>query len=147
MKNIMKDLTGYRVRVERDGKEVVNIPGILCLPGLLAAPKMSIFGMIAAPLLGCSIHVENEAGREADVEESVQKSAETFVDTAKTAVRTIREEIDKAWQAMSAEDQPETDDAAAQGNESVQDAPEVVVEDPEEDIPAIRVNPDDSEKA
>ena len=66
MKNIFDELTGYRVKVEKDGKEIVNVPGILALPGLLAAPRAGIIGMVAAPLLGCSVHLENENGREID---------------------------------------------------------------------------------
>ena len=71
-KNMLDELTGYRVRVEREGREIVNVPGILALPGLLIAPKLSIAGMIAAPLLGCSIHLENEDGREVDLGKAVQ---------------------------------------------------------------------------
>ena len=63
MKDFFDELNGYRVKVEKDGKEIVNMPGILALPGLLVAPKASIIGMIAAPLLGCSIHLENEKGK------------------------------------------------------------------------------------
>ena len=28
-KNFFDELTGYRVKVERDGREIVNVPGIL----------------------------------------------------------------------------------------------------------------------
>ena len=63
MKNIIDELTAYRLKVARDGKEIVNVPGILALPGVLVAPKISIFGTIAASLLGCDIHLENENGK------------------------------------------------------------------------------------
>ena len=43
MKNIIDELTAYRLKVARDGKEIVNVPGILALPGVLVAPKISIF--------------------------------------------------------------------------------------------------------
>ena len=55
-KSIFDELTSYRVKVERDGKEIVNVPGILALPLALAAPKASIIGTIAAPLLVARVH-------------------------------------------------------------------------------------------
>ena len=142
MANILEDLTRYRVKVEKDGKEVVNIPGILCIPGLLAAPKMSILGMIAAPLLGCDIHVENAKSIETDIENAVKDAAKTVTDTAEKAVKTIREELDKAWESLAAEDEPE---------ETENDAEEVTEESAEEpeadDIPTIHVKPDDTDRA
>ena len=55
--SIMDELTAYRLKVARNGKEIVNIPGILALPGVLIAPKMSMIGTVAASLLGCDIHL------------------------------------------------------------------------------------------
>ena len=103
-KNMLDELTGYRVRVEREGREIVNVPGILALPGLLIAPKLSIAGMIAAPLLGCSIHLENEDGREVDLGKAVKEAAGTVAETAAAAAKTVREEINKAWDELSADD-------------------------------------------
>lgn len=103
-KNMLDELTGYRVRVEREGREIVNVPGILALPGLLIAPKLSIAGMIVAPLLGCSIHLENEDGREVDLGKAVKEAAGTVAETAAAAAKTVREEINKAWDELSADD-------------------------------------------
>ncbi len=103
-KNMLDELTGYRVKVEREGREIVNVPGILALPGLLIAPKLSIAGMIAAPLLGCSIHLENEDGREMDLGKAVKEAAGTVAETAAAAAKTVREEINKAWDELSADD-------------------------------------------
>ena len=141
MANILEDLTKYRVKVEKDGKEVVNIPGILCIPGLLAAPKMSILGMIAAPLLGCDIHVENAKSIETDIENAVKNAAKTVTDTAEKAVKTIREELDKTWESLAAEDEPEeTEDAAEEVTEEPAEEPEA------DDIPTIHVKPDDTDR-
>ncbi len=155
-RNIFQELAGYRVKVEKDGREVVNIPGILCLPGLLAAPRMGIVGMIAAPLLGMSVHLENDNGKAMDLEAEVKKAVETFAQTAKETARTIQEEIDKAWDAVSADDpepdeDPETEKAEAspaQEDQSGRD-PGVNPENCETDgdVPEIRVNPDDSGEA
>ena len=46
-KSIIDELAGYRVKVEKDGREIINSPGILALPGALIAPKASIIGTVA----------------------------------------------------------------------------------------------------
>ena len=140
MKSFIDELTGYRVKVEKDGKEIVNVPGILALPGLLIAPKASIIGMVAAPLLGCSIHLENENGREVDIGETVKEAADTVVDTAATAAKTVKEEIEKAWDELSADD-PE---GCPEGQENEDDPADQ--ENTEDEIPTINVSPDDSEE-
>lgn len=139
-KSIFEELAGYRVKVERDGKEVVNVPGILALPGLLIAPKASVIGMVAAPLLGCSIHVEKDGGQEVDVGKAVKDAADTVIGTAKTAARTIKEEVDKAWDELSADDPEECPEGTENDEEAIEE------EDEEEEIPTIHVNPEDAEK-
>lgn len=139
-KNFFDELTGYRVKVERDGKEIVNVPGILALPGLLIAPKLSIAGMIAAPLLGCKIHLENEDGGEVDIGKAVKEAADTVADTATSAARTVKEEIEKAWEELSADD-PE---GCPEGEENEADPADQ--NNTEDDIPTIHVNSDDSDK-
>ena len=151
-KNFFQDLTRYRVKIEKDGKSVVDLPGIICLPGLLAAPRLSIAGIIAAPLLGYSVRLENKDGKTVDVENAVKKTAETIRETAAGTVRTIREEIDKAMQPAS-DNEPEseerketadTEDAFNQATESIQDIAEDLEKHKADDIPTIQVNPDDS---
>ena len=138
MKSFIDELTAYRVKVERDGKELLNVPGILALPAALVAPKMSIIGTIAASLLGCSIHLENADGREIDVGEKVRKTAETVAETAGTVAKTVREEVEKAWESVSA-DYPEECPVGKENEETV--------ENPEDEIPAIEVKPNDPKKA
>ena len=141
-KSIFDELTSYRVKVERDGKEIVNVPGILALPLALAAPKASIIGTIAAPLLGCNIHLENGDGKNVDVGKAVKDAADTVLDTAKTAAKTIKDEVNKAWDELSADDPEE----CPEGTENDEDPTDE--KDPEDDIPTIHVhdNPDDSGK-
>ena len=140
MKNIIDELTGYRVKVEKDGKEIVNVPGILALPGLLIAPKASIIGMVAAPLLGCSIHLENENGKDVDIGKAMKDAANTVADTAATAAKTVKEEMEKAWNELSADDS----EGCPEGQENEDDSADQ--DNAEDDIPTIHVNPDDSEK-
>lgn len=139
-KNFFDELTGYRVKVERDGREIVNVPGILALPGLLAAPKLSIVGMIAAPLLGCNIHLENEDGREIDIGKAVKDAADTVADTAAEAAKTVREEIAKAWDDLSADDPEE----CPEGKENEDDSDDQ--DNSEDGVPTIHVHSDDTEK-
>ena len=142
-KSFLESLTQYRLRVERDGKSVVNVPSIFALPGLLMAPRLSITGLVAAPLLGFKVHLENEDGKEVDVEGAVRKAAETVKETVTTASRTIKEEIDKAWEAVSVDDPEPNDESADEGEEAQEDA-----ENQEEnDVPTIEVKPEDSTKA
>lgn len=157
MKSMIDELMGYRVKLEKDGRDIFNIPGILALPGVLLAPKASIIGTVAASLLGCNIHLENEKGKAVDVGEKVRKAADTVADTAKTAAKRVREEMDKAWEAVSADDPEgcpegeENEEEPAEdtsGGDSVEHRVEVVVEKPEkpdtDDIPIIEVKSDDS---
>ena len=138
MKSFIDELTAYRVKVERDGKELLNVPGILALPAALVAPKMSIIGTIAASLLGCNIHLENADGREIDVGEKVRKTAETVAETAGTVAKTVREEVEKAWESVSA-DYPEECPVGEENEENG--------ETPEDGIPTIEVKSNEPEKA
>ena len=100
MKNVIDELTAYCLKVAKDGREIVNVPGILALPGVLVAPKVSIIGTVAASLLGCDIHLENENGKNVDIGKAVKDAAGTVADTAKT----VKKEIEKAWDELSADD-------------------------------------------
>ena len=138
-RNMLEELTRYRVKIEKDGKNIADVPGILCLPGLLAAPKLGIAGLIAAPLLGLSVHMENRDGSRVNVEEEMRKAAEsvvntagktaeTVLDTAGKAAKTIREEIERVWQDLSADDPEEVPEGTENDGEAVDPAE---VKDPE----------------
>ena len=138
-KSILEELSGYRVKVKKDGKEIVNVPGILALPVALVAPKMGIIGMVAAPLLGCSVHLEND-GKGIDVGKAVKEAADTVADTAANAAKTVKEQIEKAWDDLSADD-PE---GCPEGKENEEDPADQ--NSTEDEAPTIQVNPEDSEK-
>jgi len=141
-KSFLESLTQYRLKVEKDGKSVVDVPSIFALPGLLLAPKLSIAGLVAAPLLGLKVHLENEDGKDVDVEGAVRKAAEAVKETVSTATKTIKEEVDKAWESVSADD-PEPNDESADESEDGQD----IAENQEEnDVPTIEVKSEDSAK-
>ena len=140
MKSIIDELTAYRLKIARDGKEIVNVPGILALPGVLVAPKISIIGTIAVSLLGCDIHLENENGKSVDIGKAVKNAAETVADKATTAAKTVKEEFDKAWDELSADD-PEGCPLGEENEEEPSDQNST-----EEANPTIQVKPDDSEQ-
>ena len=147
-KSFFESLTQYRLKVEKDGKSVVDVPGIFALPGLLAAPKLSVVGLVAAPLLGLKVHLESEDGKDVDLEGAVRKAAEAVKETVTTATKTIREEVDKAWEAVSADDPEKTAEEAVE--EAAEDALEQIEEELEKqeegDIPVIEVKPEKSMK-
>ena len=143
MGNMIDELTKYRIKVEKDGKSLVDLPGLACLPALLAMPRASLIGMVAAPLLGCDIHLVSEDGKEVDIEETVRKAAEKITDTANTVVETVREEMEKAWQEVSEEDEPEPE-ADAEEEAAPEDEGGKEPEKAGEDVPVINVHPDDS---
>ena len=151
-KSFFETLTQYRLKVEKDGKPVANIPSILALPGLLVAPKLSIAGLIAAPLLGFKVQVENEGGETVDVEDAVRKAAEAVKESVTTATKTIREEMNKAWEAVSADDpEEETAEEPAENADFQEDhdaSNEEILEElkahEEDGVPTIEVKPNDS---
>ena len=96
--------------------------------------------MAAAPLLGCSIHLENETGKDVDFGKAVKNAADTFVNTAENAAKSVKETIEKAWDELSADD-PE---GCPFGMEN-EDEPDGE-KNPEEDIPTIEVKPDDTDR-
>lgn len=95
-KNFFETLTQYRLKVEKDGENILNVPGLFALPGLLIAPKLSLTGLIASPLLGLKIHVENETGEVVDMEDAVRKAAETVKESVTTTTKTLRKKSTKS---------------------------------------------------
>lgn len=138
--SFMDELTSYRLKVARDGKEIVNVPGILALPGALIAPKASVIGTVAASLLGCEIHLENADGKKVNVSKAVKDTADTVADTAKTVVKTVKEEVEKAWNELSADD-PEGCPLGEENEEEPAGRDKA-----EDDIPTVRARPEDSGK-
>ena len=142
-KSILETLTQVRLKVEKDGKAMVDVPGLLALPGLLIAPKLSIAGMVAAPFLGLKVRLENEDGEPVDVEGAVKKAAEAEKNTAEEAARTIDEELNRVW--SEPEETPEEEPADAETETPAEETEnEKIVEDlekqqEEDDTPVIRV--------
>ena len=126
------------------------MPGILALPGLLIAPKVSVIGMVAAPFLGCNVHLENESGKEADIGKAVKEAANTVAEAAGSAVKTVKEELEKAWNAVSADDPEgcpegkENEEEPVEQNAPAEETP--ADEAPADEIPTVEAKPEDPEK-
>ena len=157
-KSFFEALTQYRLKVEKDGENLLNVPGILALPGLLMMPKLSLTGLIAAPLLGFKVRVEGENGETYDIEDAVRKAAEAVKESVTTASKTIREEIDKASEGLF-DDDPEgsAEEGVAEDaeeNKRETEEPDLSNEDIEKElkshetdgVPTIEVMTDDSAK-
>ena len=153
-RNFFEALTQYRLKVVKDGKTVVNVPTIFALPGLLMAPKLSIAGLVAAPLLGLKVHLENEDGKTVNVEDAVRKAADAVRESVDTAAKTIKEEMDKAFSTddlkedaeEAAEETAEKDTAESSeaDDASVQDIVDELEAHEENDVPTIEVKSNDS---
>jgi hypothetical protein len=154
-KSFFETLTQYRLRVEKDGKDVVNVSSLFALPGLLMAPKLSLTGLIAAPLLGLRVHLESEDGETVDMEDAVRKATDAVKESVVSTGRTIKEQVDKAWEAVSSdypeEEALENEEENAESPEAKDVSNEDIVEElkahEEEDVPTIEVKSDDSDKA
>ena len=151
-RNLFETLTQYRLKIEKDGKSVVDVPSIFALPGLLMVPKLSLTGLIAAPLLGLKVHLENENGEAVNVEDTVRKAADAVKASASAITKTIKEEMDRAWEAASDGDPEENADMGTEENTESDTAEDVsnqkIVEEleahEENDAPVIRVKSDDT---
>lgn len=93
--NLLQKLYRYRLKIDRKGTTIVNLSSLFCIPCLLLAPHMSIAGIIISLVLGYHISLESE-GDTGDLEETLRNAAETVKQTASSAAKTIRQEIDKA---------------------------------------------------
>jgi len=86
------------------------------------------------------IHLENENGKKVDIAKAVKDAAETVADTATTAAKTVREEFEKAWDELSADD-PEGCPLGEENEEEPAGRDKA-----EDDIPTVRARPEDSGK-
>ena len=117
------------------------------------APKLSITGLIAAPLLGLEVHLENEDSKAVSVGDAVRKATDAVLESVGTAAKTIREEVDKAWEAVSADDPEEdaeedvtedSDESPASENSSNEAILEELKAHEENSVPTIEVKSADS---
>ena len=116
-RNLFQKLCSYRLRIDRNGKTVVNWSSLFSLACLILAPHMSIAGIVLSLILGYHISLETEEV-DGDLEERIRQAADTVKRTATAAARTVRDEVEKA----RAGHEPEKTKAAERKAEPVQEA-------------------------
>ena len=92
---LFQKLCSCRLRIDRNGKTVVNWSSLFSLACLILAPHMSIAGIILSLILGYHINLETDE-EDGELEERVRKAADTVKKTAAAAARTVRDEVEKA---------------------------------------------------
>ena len=92
---LFQKLCSYRLRIDRNGKTVVNWSSLFSLACLILAPHMSIAGIILSLILGYHINLEADEA-DGEFEERVRQAADTVKKTAAAAARTVRDEVEKA---------------------------------------------------
>ena len=116
-RNLFQKLCSYRLRIDRNGKTVVNWSSLFSLACLILAPHMSIAGIVLSLILGYHISLETDEV-DGDLEERIRQAADTVKRTATAAARTVRDEVEKA----RAGHEPEKPKAAERNAEPEQDA-------------------------
>ena len=146
-KSIFETVMDYRLKFEKDGKPVLNVPTVFALPALFAAPVLSIAGLVAAPLLGLGVHLENNDGNSVDVGNAVRKAADAVKESVDTAAKTIRKEVEKAQEGLFDDDpEGEKEETAEESPAAEEVSNEEILEDlkahEEDGVPVIDVKPD-----
>ncbi len=94
-KNFLQKMYRFRVKVDRNGKPIVNISSIFGLACLIFAPHMTIVGVAAALILGYQIHFESEDD-DGEIEEKIRKMANNVRNGVTGAAKSIQNEINRA---------------------------------------------------
>jgi len=116
-RNLFQKLCSYRLRIDRNGKTVVNWSSLFSLACLILAPHMSIAGIVLSLILGYHISLETDEV-DGDLEERIRQAADTVKRTATAAARTVRDEVEKARAGY----EPEKPKAAERKAEPVKEA-------------------------
>ena len=140
-KSIFQRLYNYRLKIDRNGKPILNFSSLFSMACLIFAPHMTIAGIILSLVLGYHISLDTEQEDES-LEQTLRQAADTVRKTASAAARTIHEEVEKAKRnsganpaAGSAAKQPaDTPETRAEKNASASQeaAPETAADRTEE---------------
>ena len=114
--DILRKLYRFRVRIDRQGKPVLNVSSIFAGICLLFAPRLSIACVVVALVMGYQLHFETEE-EDAGLEEKIRKAAQNVKNGAANAVKSVQEEIRRARNEHSttpapAEESPKQEAAA-----------------------------------
>lgn len=129
VRNFFQKMYHFRVKVDKQGKPIVNVSSLFGLACLLFAPHMTLVGVIAALVMGYSIHFETEDMDDKELEERFRKAAQNVKTGAMNAARSIQNEINKA-KAQNAP-APTAREAEKAAEEILQKAQEAAVDNAE----------------
>ena len=130
-KNFLQKMYHFRVKVDKQGKPIVNVSSIFGIACLLFAPHMTLIGLIASLLMGYSVRFESEDMDDAELEERIRRAAQNVKNGAMGAARSIQSEISKARaNNQQIRTQAEAEQAARQIVEQVAQAPAAAAQQP-----------------
>ena len=120
-KNFLQKMYHFWLKVDRNGKPIVNVSSIFGLACLLFAPHMTLVGVVASLILGYQIHFETEED-DGEISEQIRKAAENVRNGVTGAAKSIQKEINR----MTADRQPEarpakTEETASSNDELLND--------------------------
>ena len=113
-KNFLQKMYRFRVKVDKQGKSIINVSSIFGLFALIFAPHVTIIGTIAALLMGYQFRFESEDMDDKELEERIRKAAMNVKSGAASAVKSIQAEISKARAQNAPKTQAEAEQMARQ---------------------------------
>ncbi len=94
--DILKKIYHFRMKVDKQGKPIINVSAAFGLVCLVFAPKLTAASVILSLILGYQYRFESEDMEDPEVEARIRKAADNVKNGATAAVRSIQEEIGKA---------------------------------------------------
>ena len=95
VKDFLKKIYHFRMKVDKQGKPIINVSAVFGLVCLIFAPKLTVASVILSLLLGYQYRFESEDMEDTELEERIRKAADNVKNGAAAAVRSIQEEINK----------------------------------------------------
>ena len=130
-KNFLQKMYHFRLKVDRNGKPIVNVSSIFGLACLLFAPHMTLVGVVASLILGYQIHFETEED-DGEISEQIRKAAENVRNGVTGAAKSIQKEINR----MTADRQPTKTEEPVPSNGELLDDLKTKAEETTESNPA-----------
>lgn len=122
-KNFLQKMYNLRLKVDKQGKPIVNVSSIFGLACLLFAPHMTIAGIAISLILGYQIHFESEED-DGEMEERIRRAAMNVKAGVAGAAKSIQNEINRAREEKAnAAAQPRNEAAPKQAEAPRQQEP------------------------
>lgn len=122
-KNFLQKMYNLRLKVDKQGKPIVNVSSIFGLACLLFAPHMTIAGIAVSLILGYQIHFESEED-DGEMEEKIRRAAMNVKAGVAGAAKSIQNEINRAREEKAnAAAQPRNEAAPKQAEAPRQQEP------------------------